>query len=291
MISEASPYLWATAASAFAGLAAGQASRAFLVIREGATRAARRRSARIARAIAFLSLGILALAGLLVLSDLAAPRTGLLPFAALAFAIALLAGLRPLALGAPLGLTCAAVLCGLGLALSGWLSLGEATEGSPHEVASLLPYEVGPSSFRGHLELPERDSVPVAQELGLGAAELALSVECLSLAGPLAFLGDLALAFTKPSVAGTLRLYRVVGISAPGGPSLSFPVPAYIRLLDLVLPLSPGAGSEPGGSAASSSGLFGLASRFRLTSPPAHLVALEPVSYSLRVVGGEVKFY
>jgi hypothetical protein len=291
MVSEANPYLWATAASAFAGLAAGQALRAFIVVREGTARAARRRPSRIARAIAFLSLGILALAGLLVLSDKSAPRMGLVPFAALAFLLSLLSGFRPLVLGAPLALACAASLGAIGLALFGWLSLRPpaTTQGSSYEVASLLPYEVGASSFRGHLELPERDSVPVAQEVGLGAAELAVSVESLALAGPLAFLGDLALASVPPSHTGTLRLYRVVGISAPGGLSQSFPVPAYIRLLDFVLPLPPGAGTEPGRSAALRSGLLGLASRSRLTSPSVRLVALQPVSYSLIVEGGEVK--
>ena len=286
-----SAYLWISATGLFMGLAAGQGLKALVSTGEGFLRARRRRPGRQARAIAFLSLGILSLAGLLVLppKPLSLAIGEAACWAILVFLLAGLAGFRPLAAGLPLAALCIAGLMLARLALEGWLPLRPVAAGSPYLVASLLPYEVGPSSFRGHLELPERDSVPVAQEVGLGAALAAVSVESLALSGPLAFLGDLALV-PAPANADSLRLYRVVGIAAPGGLSQSFPVPSHILYLDRILPLPPGAGAEPGGEAASLFAFFGLASRSRLTSPPKPLIALEPVTFSVSLEEGSVKF-
>lgn len=283
MVSD--PYLWITAACLFAGLAAGQALRAFASLGEGFLRSRRRAPGRLARAIAFLSLGILGFAGLLVFAakPLAPTMSCAWPWALLVFLAAFLAGFRPLAAGLPIAAASIACLLVIGLALEGWLALRPATKGAAYVVGSFLPYEVGSSSFRGHLELPERDSVPVAQELSLASNSLAVSVEGLRLSGPLRFLSELSAAFSGKGGSGAAPLlyYRVVGIAAPGGISQAFAAPARIRLLDFLLPLTAGGGLEPGGESAESSAPLGLATRTRRTSPAIALVALSPVSFVL----------
>jgi hypothetical protein len=267
----ADPYLWTTTASLLAGLSIGQGLGALV---------RRRRSRRLARCIAYLSLAILALAGLLVLSDKAAlalaPSRLLFPWSAAIACLGLLAGRFPLAAGTPVALLALAALFLLRLSLAGWLPL---RPGAPLPVATLLPYEVGPASFRGQLELLERDSIPIAQELSLGSSSVALSAELLELEGPLGFCAGLV--SPRTSASGTRRFYRVVGLAAPGGMGRSFPSPAYLRFLDLALPLGPSEGLEPSGPSVSRSALFGLAKRSRGTSQAASLVALERLTFNL----------
>lgn len=290
MVSEANPYLWASAAAAFAGLAAGQALRAFAPIREGALKAARRRPRRGARALAFLSLGILCVVGLLVFpaKDGLAMGRGpdvLLAWSGLVFLLAFLAGFQPLVAGLPLALASCALAVALRLSLEGWLPLRPAASGAPLRFAAFLPYEVGPAASRGHLELLERDSVSVSQDLSLGAAAIALTVERLGLAGPPGFLAELASAGSPGPAASPRLYYRVAGVAVPGAPAQPFAAPAHVRLLDLALPLPAGAGLEPAGPPALRSGPLGLCQRSRSTSAAAPLVALQPLSFSLGADG------
>jgi hypothetical protein len=300
MVSETDPYLWATTAALFAGLAVGQAVRCLSLSGASPSETGRARARRTARALTYISLAILAVAGLLVLSDKAALAralgsaalgTGnkggaffgsgaLLPWAALVAAIALAVGLFPRAAGIPAAAVCLAGLVLLRLALMGWLSLPAAPAEGHYKIAHLLPYEVGPASFLGHLEMPALDSAPASRELSLRASAVALSAESLELAGPLAFLGGLA---DPPKAAGSvvLRLYRISAVSAPGGIAESFPLPAYSLLLDVFLSLPPGAGIAPGGAAVSRTTAFGLARRSRATSAAIGLAALEPVNFGL----------
>jgi hypothetical protein len=275
--SSADPYLWSALAAIAAGLAAGQAVRALVPTVWGRAGFERKRSARGARAIALLALALLAAAALLVLADktslAAALPSGLVPWACVLFGLGLVAGFRPFAAGLPLLAVAVCLVFSLGLCLEGWLPVRPSNDGG-FEVARLLPYQTGPSGFRGQLELPERDSVPVAQDLSLSTNALKLRVETLAFAGPLRLLSSLA--FPRGASAGyspTLRLYRVVGAaSADGSSSLDFSRPPRASWLDLFLGL---------GSRDSRTALFGLASRRSLASPPAALVALESVSFAL----------
>jgi hypothetical protein len=277
----ADPYLWASAAAVFAGLAAGQAARALIFARGGESRTTRRRSRRIARATSFLSLGILAFAALLVFADKTALGPELILWVALIAVLAVAAGCRPLSAGLPLVFVALAALAMLRLSLEGWLPLRPAAAGASVKIAALLAYDVGPSSFRGHLELPVRDSVPIAQELGLASSSAALSVESLELWGPLGFAVSIAAPQARPDFAPMTRFYRIVGVAAPGGIFQKFASPVHVLFLDAVLPLPAAAGIEPGGGAVSRQAVFGLARRSRRTSAAAPLIALEPLSFGL----------
>jgi hypothetical protein len=270
-------YLWASAAAVGAGLAAGQLARAFAPLLEKPAKSARRKSGRITRAAVFLSVGILAAAALLVLADKAALTAGLsrggalAPWTAALAALACLAGFLPLAAGSPIAGLAIALLCLLRFSLEGWLP-SRSVAGAPVEVARLLPYEVGSGSFRGQLETPLRDSVPVAQEVGLSSSSVGISVECLALGGPLPLAAGAMIPRLRSSDASAgLLLYRVVALAAPGGPQQVFGAPPHGRLLDAVLP--------------STADLLGLARRWRLSSPTVPLVALKRVSFSLSADG------
>jgi hypothetical protein len=288
----ADPYLWTWAASLFAGLAAGQALRALLRSRRRADADRRRRSRRFARAIAFLSLGILAAAALFVLADKAGLSEAwagtplvLLAWSLLSLGFGLCAGFRPLALGLPLAALGLAALGLANLGLRGWLPL-RGGAGSWVEVARFLPYEVGPASFRGQLELPERDSMPIAQEAGLASSSIGIHVESLELKGPLRLAAGIAYPRARAASTAYSRasgFYRVVGLAAPGSlgslATLDFAGPPYARLLDALLPLS--GGNEPGGPPARASSPFGLALRTRRTSAASPVAVLEPVVFEL----------
>jgi hypothetical protein len=300
MVSETSPYLWASVAALFLGLSCGQALRAFVRVGEAPATAARRRPRRIALAITYLSLGILALVGLLVLSYRSPAQSGGLRDAVerggagIVWAVAmgllcLLAGFRPIVLGAPVAALFAAVAGLVALGLEGWLPLRPAAEG-PVEIARFLPFEVGPGSSRGQLELSLRDSLPVVQALSLSSASLSVAAESIGLSGPLGFLADLVRP-AKPARASTAaselrRFYRLAGLVEPGAAIRLFPAAGHPRLLDALLPpIAEGLGLEPGGETAKSSGIFRLAERRRSASPAAPLLALEPVSFGLREDG------
>jgi hypothetical protein len=296
MESSADPFLWAALASLFLGLALGQGLRAFTGTGRGGSIARRLRSRRIARAIACLSLGILALTALFVFADKAALAEAasaaqaltLVAWASLALVFGFCVGFRPLVLGLPFALVLIAALGFLRLALEGWLPLH--TSASAGEIARLLPFEANGASFRGQLELPERDSVPVAQEVGLASGTVSLRVESVELRGPLRSAYRLARLKVEPALTGyrsILRFYRVVGIAAPGagGTSSEFATPRYIALLNALLPLPMGESPQP---TASRSGVFGLALRRRLSSQAVPLVALQPISFRLSADGASL---
>jgi hypothetical protein len=289
----ADPYLWGGAAALFVGLAAGQVLRALRRSRRRADSDHRIRAARFSRAIALFSLGILALAALFVLADKAGLSgmmgAGSAPlfiaFCAAAFLAGAAAGGSPLFLGLPIAGLVAAFLCLVGLALEGWAPL-RADSGPKVELARLLPYEVGPSSFRGQIELTERDSAPVAQDVGLPSASVGVRVECLELREPLRLAACLASPRARAASAAyapTLRLYRLVGLALPddSSPGAVFGAPAHASLLELALPLPPDGGFAPGSSPARVVAAFGLAVRVRLTSACAPLVALQSLSFDL----------
>jgi hypothetical protein len=282
-------YFWISAAALFMGLAAGQSVRALSSLRDGGRSAGRLRSRRSSRAIAFLSLGILGAAGFLVLADRqAALRDGgllvLVIWASFVCLLAFLAGLRWLAAGLPLGLLCIAILMLFRLGLRGWTAM-EAGSSAGFKIATFLPYELGPVSSRGHLELFGQDSVPVDRELSLGSDRIALSVESLAFSGPLGLVAKLAATRGSSSIPPAGRFFRVVGIAAPGGISQSFSPPPYSRFLDALLPLPQELAREPGGSPAEHRALFGLARRSRQTGSASSLVALDPISFNLSQEG------
>ena len=298
----ADPFLWALLAALSVGLAAGQSLRAFLPLDGERELMFCKRPSRVSRAIALLAVALLAVSALLIFADKASLKSELatavlIPWACVAAAIGLLAGSRPLALGLPLlGLSLLA-LGFLAFCLQGWLPFrAAASEG--FEVAHLLPYSADPSGFRGQLELPERDSVPVAQDLALSTNAVCLRVECLAFSGPLRLAASIvALGEAPPgevprgdplspgkgaivAFSPVLRFYRVVGIASPDGrASLSFAKPRHAVFLDAVLGL---------GAARSASTFFGLAVRSARSSPPARLLALEPVTFFLAANGSQV---
>jgi hypothetical protein len=311
----ADPFLWALLAALSGGLAAGQALRAFLPLGGEREPMLRKRPSRVSRAIALLAIALLAISALLIFADktslaselgagfrvgvLSGGAVSLLPWACAVAALGLFAGFRPLALGLPLlGLSLLAEGF-LSLCLQGWLPF-RANASESFEIAHLLPYSVEPSGFSGQLELPERDSVPIAQDLALATTEVCLRVDCLTFAGPF----RLAASIVSPggvsqggvssaadtSVSGAvatfspvLRFYRVVGMASPDGrASLAFAKPRYAALLDAFL----GLGSGASGSA---SALFGLASRSVRSSAIARLIVLEPVTFFLVADGSELR--
>ena len=115
----ADPYLWSMARPSSPASPEGRVSAPF--------GDPRRRPRRIARAIAYLSLGILALTALFVFADKAALAEAwagaLLPSSLGALALGLCAGSLPLILGLPLAGIVLAALVLLNLGLEGWLPL------------------------------------------------------------------------------------------------------------------------------------------------------------------------
>lgn len=302
----AEPYLWASLAAIFLGLAIGQGCAALFFglpernpNRGGLARAtaflvqSRRRGRRAARAICFLSLGILSLAAFLVLAQgaefvkagLFVGKASALTIWALALLVlAALAGLRPLAAGLPLALIFIALCVLFRLGLEGWAPL-RLTSGQALRIATFLPYELGGASTRGHLELLVRDSGPLVQDLTLDSSSLALSVESLALSGPAGFLAELVEALSPGRGGLGGRFFRVVGISGPGGKSLGFPSRSPLPVFETLLPLPEGAGLEPSGRADAPGALLGFAQRSRASSEARSLVALEPLAFSLDEAG------
>jgi hypothetical protein len=278
------PYLWSALAAAFLGLALGQAIRWLISYpRFAAHRAGRadsKRAHRSARALVFFSRAMLAAAALLVFPQKASLFEGALrPWAASLLVLGTLAGVWPRAAGLPVAVLLAAAVLALDLGLSGWLVFH-----GPGPVATLLPFELtvpagtgsdgaAPrgASFRGELELAERDSVPVVQKVEMGTSEAALAVESLEFRGPAGFVASL--------LRSGRRFYRLVGLVGPDLPPLRFP-PAS-GLLGRLAALGPDAGFAAGAPPVEREALFGSFIRRRSSSASVTLVALEPVRYAL----------
>lgn len=314
MVSEADPYLWASLASLFFGLALGQGAKSLLRGRESPAARTSRKPRRIARATTFLALSILAVAGLLVFTKAVSANaldTALIAWAASIAVLAALVGLRPLACGAPIALLSAAVLALIGLVTEGWLPLGpgsgatfspttglgptaglaaatsvDSATGPAVEIARLLPYEVGSDYSRGQLTLTSRRdaSSSLPQETSLASSSVGLCAESLKLRDPLGFLAKLFVptVYSASVESGPrLILYRVVGLVAPGGLLQGIPAPPRLAILERLAPLPADIGFDPGGKAAAESALLGLAERRRITSPSVALVALQPVHFAM----------
>lgn len=275
------PYLWSALAALLLGLALGQALRwaSTFTRRARATGKGRKsRGGRSARALALLGLAFLPATAMLVFPDKASLLDpGLLAWAGIALAIGALAGFWPRAAGLGLAAALIGALVAVDAGLSGWIDFR-----GPSRIASILPYELVAgepgaggrgASFRGELELVERDSVPVAQAVAMGSSEVAVAVESLELRGPLA----LAAALVGRGEGG--RFYRVVGLVAPGAQPLHFPEAS--ALLSSIAAIAPGEGLEPGAPALRSEALLGLFVRRRGASESARLIPLEPARFAL----------
>jgi hypothetical protein len=279
----ADPWLWIGAAALFLGVALGQAARAIIPERKKSARSGRRRSRRIARAVAFLSLAILFATGILIFSTKDALEPGIFPLEALApYAAAaglggVLAGLFPLAGGLPLAALALASVLAFRAGIDGWTLYREAGT-----VARLLPYEVGPASFRGELEVAGPGAAAGAHPASAAAGSASICVDALEFSGPL----GLAARILGPGrgqgwYEGSRRFYRVAALVAPGAAPSFLDPPARQRWVDALLPLPEGAGLEPGGALARSEALGSLATRYRSSGPGRALVALESVYYDL----------
>jgi hypothetical protein len=266
------PYLWSALAALLLGLALGQAIRWIATPRRAGIEARVRRERSSARALALVGLALLPATALLVFPAKASLQGAALPaWAAAVLAAGLLAGLWPRAAGLPMAAVALGAFLFLDAGLAGWLPFS-----GPGPVASLLPYEAsggaaGAASFRGELELAERDSVPVVQEIGMASADAALAVESLDLSGPLGLAALLA--------KGEGRFYRVVGLVGSGAAPELFPPPS--GLLGRLAPLGPGEGLEPGAAPERRLALLGFFERRRSTSPSSSIVALEPLRFAL----------
>ena len=273
------PYLWSALAALFAGLSLGQVSRwASTFFPRARTRrdARSKRARRWTRAVAFFALALLPATAILVFPAKASLSVAaLLPWSAAVLALGALMGAWPKAAGIPIALLVVAFFVGLGAGLSGWLAFK-----GPGLVASLLPLDVvvpqsaaEAPSFRGELELAERDSVPIAQRIEMQSSEVALVAESIELAGPLGLAAKLA----RSGSSG--RFYRVVGLVSPNAPPTLFP--SASTLLGRVAALGSGEGFEPGAAPAMREALWGLFTRRRSASPSARLVVLEPLRFYL----------
>ena len=289
----ADPFLWAGMIALFAGLAGGQCLRAFVPIRESDSKARRRRPRRLARSICCLSLGLLALVGLLVLPDRSLRAGGELAstllFLAIAVCAGFLAGFRPLAAGLPVLALASIAFFPLHLALLGWIAAPAG--GGPIPIATILPYEVGEASFRGHLDISGRAGAQ-GGEIELASSSCALRAECLRLSGAFGLLAEfdarLGPAPKSAQLGYPARYYRIVGAAASGVTGQEISRPPYLGLLDAALPL-PSGGPEPGAAAISGEAMLGLFQRKRLTSPARPLYALSPVVFGLGFEGDEPK--
>ncbi len=264
------PFLWAALAALFLGLAAGQAFRAPLA-RGGAARR-RKAASRWTRSFAFAAFAVLSATALLVLPAKSSLLEPSLPWTgAAAFALGFLAGLWPLAAGLPAALLVSGALLLARASLAGWVPFRGAGP-----VASLLPFErsgegAGPFAYRAELELAERDSIPVAQELLIESDAAGLAVEGIVLRGPVALAAKLA--------RGASRFYRVAAVAGRAGPGPSFAARPWI--LDGIAALDPAEGWEPGAPAAERASPGDLLVRRRSTSVLAPLLVLEPLRFDL----------
>jgi hypothetical protein len=277
------PWLWIGASALFLGVALGQAARAILPERMRTARSGRRRSRRVARAVAFLSLAILFATGILVFTPKEALGPGAFPLEALApYAAALalggaLAGLLPLAGGLPLAAVVLALALAFRAGIDGWtLYIGAGT------VARLLPYEVEAASFKGELEVAGPGAAAGAHPASAAAGSASICVDALEFSGPL----SLAARILGPSSGRgryepSRRFYRVAALVAPGAAPAFLDAPARQRWIEAVLPIAEGAGLEPGGALARSEALGGLAARYRSSGPGRGLAALVPVYFDL----------
>jgi hypothetical protein len=264
------PYLWAALAAIFAGLAAGQALRNAFA--RGRADKRKRRAGRWARVSALAAIAVLSATGLLVLPAKSSLLEQALPWtAAAALALGFLAGRWPLAAGIPEAALALGAILLVRTALAGWVPFRGAGP-----VASLLPFErsdtaSGRASYRAELELAERDSIPVAQEVLIDSAAAGLVAESLVLSGP----AGLAAKLTR----GASRFYRVVAIAVSDGLGPRFSAPPGI--FDRIAALGPEDGLEPGAPAAERAALRDLFIRRRATTTLAPLFVLEPVRFGL----------
>ena len=250
----AEPWGWLLAGSLAAGAGLGLMLRAFIGIWVGQRSSSTRRSAL---GFVFLALAVLAATGLLIFPDKAIFTDPVfLRFSLVCLGFGFLAGLLPRLVGIPF------VVLGLGAsiyvasALDGWLRIE-----APRRVATLTIYSSDARGLRGELRLEEKDTTPIIQKIELPGDFAGLVVERLELGGPLALVGGKS-------------FYRVVGLSGKNGEAvaLSMGFASPTGLLDIALPL--GAGME-------ASAALPFARRWRETTEPLRILALEPLRFRL----------
>jgi hypothetical protein len=274
----ANPYFLAGLASLFAGLSVGQA------LGWARSRQARKRSRRSAFSVAFLSLALLAIAGIAVFP----PKASLGDLALLLYALAVaslgaLAGALPRTAGILIAAVAFASVPVLRTGLEGWAAL------RPGLVARLLPLPgggtVGAASegaigtFIGELESTEQGGG--TRRIAFAGESAVLVIEELELRGPLSVIAS----FASPAEAegageSSSRLfYRLAGAGGPASVEL-FPGPGGFLSRLVELPPSEGlsAGAEPARAAA----LLGFLVMRRATSSPAPLAGLAPVEFELK---------
>jgi hypothetical protein len=297
----ASPYLWVTMAALGAGLAAGQVlgwafgrvrrvTRRVAATTSGARHVARahprdRRSpgaGRLARAGAFSSFGILALAGLLVFPSKDYLDAPALCAWALFFALAgLAAGLWPRAGGAAAAALLVAVFALVHVAIASWTPF----EGEV-EIARLFPLELsnaqGGSVYRAELRIvgygAGGGAVVSPRMIELPRDQTAIVAESIELRGPLAFL---ALFPKSPMI--VLRLYRVVAIAGESEAPYRLPQSASPtdRLVSRFAALEASQGYRPGAPPAVKESLAGLFVRIRAASAEADVQPLQGIVFTL----------
>jgi len=293
----ADPHLWIGASALFLGFAAGQALRAILPPRVRTAKTGRRRSRRIARAVAYLSLALLFAACLLVFSSRDALSPSVLsvdavaPYAAVLGAAGALAGAFPLAAGLPLAALAAAAAFAARATLADWTLYR-----SPGTIAKLLPYEAGPSSFRGELEVAGPGAAAGTRLVSMASGSASICVDTLEFTGPLGlFARLLGPEASKGWYSPARRYYRAAALvspnaslgrspgvlAAPNASPLFLEPPARLDWIDALLPLPEGFGLESGGALARAEILGSLAVRYRSSGPATPLVSLQSVYFAL----------
>jgi hypothetical protein len=283
MAFAADPWLWIASAALFFGLALGQALRALPPPRSRTQAAARRRSRRIARAVAYLSISLLCAACILILpskktlDSMLVSMDSLVFYTTLVLGAGTLAGLFPLAGG--LSLLAIATILGIMIrtALRDWTVYT-----GPETVARILAYEVGTSAFRGELEVKGPGAAAGTRFVAMNSNSASICVEKLEFSGPLALPARLlGPGSAEGAYAPLRRFYRVAALVSADAPPVLLEPPSDLVWIDRLLPLPDNAGFEPGADPVRAGTFGGLLVRFRSAGPAVRLSALQSQYFSL----------
>ncbi len=275
----ADPWLWIGAAAFFFGLALGQALRAVLPARNLTAVTARRRSRRIARAVAYLSLSLLFATCILiipsndVLDSSVVDMDVLASYAAAIAGAGALAGAFPLACGLPLLAIAAALALAIRAALMDWTLYR-----GPSTVARLLPYEVGDSSFRGELEVLVPGAAVGTKIVSMDSNSASICVDILEFSGPAALTARILGPEAEQGPYTPLRrFYRVAALVSESAAPVFLDPPAHLGWIETVLPLPEDAGLKPGAAPTRTEAMGSLIVRFRFSGTGNRLSPLQPM--------------